>query len=593
MTQQYDRIRWKLTDLFPSADSREMEAALTELDEKVTAFEGLRPQLGPDLSRESFMAMIHALEEITHVSNRIMGFARLGFAENTQDQDSLSFIARIEQIMADLQNRTLFFDLWWKELDDTEANHYLSEAGDFEYFLHEIRHFKPHTLTEPEEKIINIKDVTGASAIITLYELFTTRYQFNMEVEGEQKSMTRGELMVYARHHDPSLRAAAYQELYRVYGHDGPILGQMYQTMVRDWKNENVDLRHHVSPISVRNLHNDVPDQVVETLLDVCQKNAPLFQRFFNLKARWLGMEKLRRYDIYAPVAVSDKAYDFNTAVDMILEAFGGFYPEFADLAQRVFDDGHIDSEVRPGKSDGAFCASTVPELTPWVLLSFQGRASDVATMAHELGHAVHSMLAGHHNVFTFHSSLPLAENASTFGEMLLIDQLLTRETDQAVRRDLLFRQMDDAYATIMRQAFFALFEREAHDMIAKGKTPDQISEAYFNNLEAQFGDSVSLSEEFKWEWVSIPHFFHAPFYVYAYAFGQLLVLSLYQQYKTGKEAFVPRYIDILSAGGSKPPVDILGKAGIDVHDAGFWQGGFNVIQDLIQQLEAIPVEQA
>ncbi|MBW2623439.1 MAG: M3 family oligoendopeptidase [Deltaproteobacteria bacterium] len=570
-----------------------MEAALKELDEKVAVFEGFRPQLGPDLSCESFMAMVHALEEVTQVSNRIMGFARLRFSENTQAQDSLSFIAKVEQIMADLQNRTLFFELWWKELDDKEADRYMAEAGDFGYFLEEMRHFKPHTLTEPEEKIINIKDVTGARAIITLYELFTTRYQFNMEVEGEQKSMTRGELMVYARHHDPALRVAAYQELYRVYGQDGPILGQMYQTMVRDWKNENVDLRHHVSPISVRNLHNDIPDRVVETLLEVCRENAPLFQRFFKLKARWLGLEKLRRYDIYAPVAVSDKTYDFNTAVEMILESFGGFHPEFADLAQKIFDDEHIDSEVRPGKSDGAYCASTVPELTPWVLLSFQGRASDAATMAHELGHAVHAMLARHHNVFTFHSSLPLAENASTFSEMLLIDRLLTQESDQAVRRDLLFRQVDDAYATIMRQAFFALFELEAHDMIAAGKTADQISEAYFKNLETQFGDAVCLSEEFKWEWVSIPHFFHAPFYVYAYAFGQLLVLSLYQQYKEEKETFVPRYIDILSAGGSESPVDILGKAGIDVHDAGFWQGGFDVILDLIQQLEAIPVEKA
>lgn len=593
MAQTYDQARWKLNDLFPSADSLEMETAFTELESKVSEFERQRPRLGPDLSTESFMAIVGASEEITRLANRIMGFARLRLSEDTQDQEALSFVAKVEQIMADLQNRTLFFDLWWKELGDSDADRYMAEAGDFGYFLEEMRHFKPHTLSEPEEKIINIKDVTGSHAMITLYGLITNRYLFELEIEGEQKSITRGELMVYARHHDPELRAAAYRELYRVYGQDGPILGQMYQTMVRDWKNENVGLRHHLSPISVRNLQNDIPDQVVETLLEVCRENAPLFQRFFKLKARWLGMDKLRRYDIYAPVAESDKTYDFNTAMEMVLDSLAGFHPKFAGLAKRVFDDEHIDSEVRPGKSSGAFCASTVPELTPWVLLSYQGRASDVATLAHELGHAVHSMLAEHHNVFTFHSSLPLAENASTFGEMLLIDRLLAQDSDQAVRRDLLFRQVDDAYATIMRQAFFAQFERQAHDMISEGQTPDQISEAYYKNLETQFGDAVSLSEEFKWEWVSIPHFYHAPFYVYAYAFGQLLVLSLYQQYKKEKEAFVPRYLEILAAGGSRSPVEILGDAGIDVHRAGFWQGGFNVIQDLIRQLEDIPVEKS
>ena len=262
-----------------------------------------------------------------------------------------------------------------------------------------------------------------------------------------------------------------------------------------------------------------------------------------------------------------------------------------AQLAQRMFDEDRLDSEVRKGKRGGAFCATIVPEMTPWVLLNYQSRAEDVATMAHELGHAIHSMLASEHSLFTFHASLPLAETASTFGEMMLIDRLLEDEDDADVRRDLLFKQMDDAYATIMRQAFFALFERQAHDLIHQGASVDELAEAYLENLKTQFGDAVEVNGEYRWEWVSIPHIYQVPFYVYAYAFGQLLVLSLYQQFKAEGESFKPRYLKILTAGGSESPAAILSEAGIDITRAEFWQGGFDVLANLVEQLEAIPIE--
>jgi oligoendopeptidase F len=457
--------------------------------------------------------------------------------------------------------------------------------------LEEIRHFKPHTLTESEEKIINIKDVNGIQALVTLYDSITNRYVFKVEVDGEVKEMTRGQLMVLVRSSDPDQRAAAYQEQFRVYGDDGPILGQMYQTLIRDWRAESIDLRKYASPISARNLVNDLPDEVVDTLLAVCKDNTDVFQRYFELKAKWLGVDKLRRYDLYAPVAESEKTYDYNQGIELTLKAFEDFEPRVAELAKKVFDENHIDSEVRKGKQDGAFCASVVPGYTPYVKVNYQGKATDVATLAHELGHAIHSMLAFDHNVFTFHSALPMAENASTFAEMLLVDRLLEFEDDPAVRRDILFQQVDDAYATIMRQIFFALFEVTAHDMVAEGATVDEISAAYFKNLELQFGDAVELSEEFKWEWVAIPHFLHVPFYVYAYSFGQLLVLSLYQQYKEEGDSFKPRYIKILEAGGSSSPVDICAEAGLDITKAEFWQGGFDVIKAMVEQLEGFPVE--
>jgi len=463
-------------------------------------------------------------------------------------------------------------------------------SGDYRYYLEEIRNFKPHTLSEAEEKILNIKNVTGSSALVTLYSAITNRYVFKLKVDGEEKEMTRGELMTFVRGADADQRAAAYQELYRVYAEDGPILGQMYQTRVRDWGNENVNLRKFENPISVRNLGNDIPDEAVDTLLDVCEKNSDIFQRYFKLKAKHLSVDKLRRYDVYAPVVKSDKKYDFGKAAEMVMESFGTFDPKLASLAQRVFDDEHLDSEVRKGKRGGAFCWSVTPEMSPWVMLNYQGRADDVATMAHELGHAIHAMLAEHHTIFTFRSSLPLAETASTFGEMMLVDQLLENETDESVRRDLLFRQVDDSYATIMRQAYFALFERKAHQMVKENASVDELAATYLENLETQFGDAVDVSDEFKWEWVSIPHIYNAPFYVYAYAFGQLLVLSLYKQFKAEGEAFKPRYLKLLSAGGSQAPEKILTKAGINIRSAKFWQGGFDVIKELVEQLEELPI---
>jgi len=272
-----------------------------------------------------------------------------------------------------------------------------------------------------------------------------------------------------------------------------------------------------------------------------------------------------------------------------VLDSFRRFEPRISDLARQVFEENRLDSEVRKGKRGGAFCLTVTPDLTPWVLLNYQGRAEDVATMAHELGHAVHSLLASDHSVFTFHASLPLAETASTFGEMILVDRLLAEERDESVRRDVLYRQVDDAYATIMRQSYFAMFERQAHRMVAEGASVGDLSEAYLQNLAGQFGDAVEVSEEFRWEWVSIPHIYHYPFYVYAYAFGQLLVLSLYKQYKEEGESFKPRYLDILSAGGSRPPVEILSQAGIDVFRPEFWQGGFDVVARLVDELEALP----
>jgi oligoendopeptidase F len=590
MTQNtpYTQTRWRLDDMFQGFDDPVYEAAFDEIRTGAENFQAYREQLVPEISEDLFLSIIREFEHFYRLISRLGGFAELSFTADTQDQAAQAQLARVEQFQAEISNQTMFFNLWWKALDDENASRLLKSSGDYHYWLVAMRNFKDYALSEAEEKVINIKDVTGVRALNMLYESITNRYTFNIEVDGEMKELTRGEIAALVREPDPDLRARAYQTMFAVYEADAPILGQIYQSIVRDWRNEKLNLRGFKAPIAVRNLVNDIPDAVVETLLAVSRQNVGLFQRFFRLKAQRIAMDKLRRYDIYAPVDKSDKKYDYNQAAGMVLDAFHGFHPQFANLAQQILDADHIDSEVRKGKMSGAFCATITPDLTPWVLLNYQGKADDVATMAHELGHGIHSLMAREHTAFTQGACLPLAETASTFGEMMLIDKLLSEESDAAVRRDLLFSQMDDAYATILRQIYFAMFEKQAHEMIAQGAQMDALADAYLENLKDQFGDAVEIPDEFRWEWIMIPHIYNVPFYVYAYAFGQLLVLALYKQYQAEGEAFKPRFMDILAAGGSVAPIELLTKAGIDVTQAEFWQGGYDVIGEMVTTLEEL-----
>jgi len=589
---KYAQERWSLEDLFPGLDSPEFEQARQDLEEQIKRFEAIRGELAEDLPEGRFLEILKEYEAIALVLGKIYAYGFLLFTEDTREQKAQTTYAQVQQLVAEVNNRGLFFELWWKALDDAACQRLLQASGDYRYWLEALRLQKPHTLTEPEEKIVNLKDVNGVKALYNLYETITTRYTFKLEVDGEVKEMTRDELMVYVQGPDPALREAAYKEQFRVYGQDLPILGQIYQYMLRNWRSEHIDLRSFKSPIAVRNLSNDVPDEVVDTLLETCRENAPLFHRYFRLKAKWLGLDRLRRYDIYAPLAQTDRTYDYADAAQMVLESFSEFHPRVADLARRVLEERHLDGEVRKGKWGGAFSMTVTPDLTPWVLANYNRRPRDVSTLAHELGHAVHSMLAADHTALTFQATLPLAETASTFGEMLLTDRMLDLDPDPAVQRDLLVLHLDDAFATILRQAYFALFERTAHQMVHEGASVDDLSKAYFENLQEQFGDSLQLSEDFKHEWSVIPHFFDRPFYVYAYSFGQLLVLSLYQQYRQEGDSFKPRYLGILEAGSSEAPMRILDKAGIDVRSADFWRGGFRVVEESLKRLEALESQQ-
>ncbi len=585
----YDIGRWTLSDLLPDETGAALTERIEDLHAAVGAFEARRRELTPEISSGTFGTILREYEELVRKMQVLSAYASLRFSEDTQSEAALTLRNRVRHELTGLGNRILFFSLWWKALDEEAAGRLVPDgdaAGDERHFLADLRRFAPYTLDEAREQLINLKDAEGIDALLTLYSMITNRLEFTLEVDGESRTLTRDALMKYVRSPSSELRQAAYTELHRIYHREAPLLAQIYANRVRDWRSENIELRGFDSPLAVRNLSNDIPDSAVETLLDVTRANTGLFQRYFTLKAGWLGRPILRRYDLYAPVAVSERTVPYSEGVELVLGTFRDFEPRFAELAERVFADDHIDSEIRPGKRGGAFCMTVLPEHTPWVLSNYAGEVRDVATLAHELGHAVHSMLAADHSVLVQHPTLPLAETASVFGEMLVVDSLLERESDPAVRREILAGALDDVYATVLRQAFFVLFEIAAHEAVMAGRSPEELNGLYLENLHEQFGSSVEVNEDFAWEWVTIPHLYSTPFYCYAYSFGQLLVLSLYRRYREEGQTFVPAYLRLLAHGGSARPAEILAEVGVDMTDPAFWQGGFDVVAGLIDELE-------
>ncbi|UCF61334.1 MAG: M3 family oligoendopeptidase, partial [Anaerolineaceae bacterium] len=527
-------------------------------------------------------------EDLIRLLSRVINYGFLLLSDDMRSRKAQDCWGHVQQIAAQAERRTLFLSLWWNALDEKLADQLIKAAADYKYWLGTMRLQKPFSLSEIEEKIITFKDRSGAKGLLKLYETITGRYRFKLLTEGETKEFTRHELNDYVRDPTPDIREDAYREYLRVFERDAPILGQIYQSRVRDWKSENVQLRGYPSSIAVRNLINDLTDDTVDVLLETCRENVSLFQRYFRLKANSMGMDRLRRYDLYAPVTLLEKLFPLEETVHFVLESLHQFDPIFADYARNVLDDHHLDSEVREGKRPGAFCVSVEPSLTPWVSTSFEGDVDDVATLARELGRAVHYSLAASHTTLTHKPTRMLSELASSFCEMLTIDHLIAVSDDKRMRRDLLFKRMDNAYAAIMRQAGFVMFEQKAHERIPAGATVDDLNEMYFTNLLDQFADSIDLSDDFRYEWLGISTLYHLPFYTYAYTFGRLLVLSLYNQYQREGDFFSTHLRTILEAGGSDSPARILNRVGIDITSHETWQAGFDALAVDLKELEEI-----
>src|ERR671923_451516 len=588
---------WDLSDLVKDPSSDEFSRFLRSIEEQLVQFEASRELLRPDISPEEFESLIHMLESISEKVAIASGHAYLCYYADTSSNEASALVAKMEKLASEISNRMLFFDLWFKkQIDHENANRLINAIPKvYQEYLRHKRLVAKFSLSEPEEKIINTLEVTGIGALVKIYDKMTSGFEFTVKLRHgrkiiEKKFDNKEKLVSLVRSPDGNTREAAYRSLLQVYKKNSGVLGEIYQNIVIQWRDEAISMRGYTSPISVRNIANNLDDATVKALLAACRKNVAIFQDYFIEKAKMLGMKKLRRYDLYAPIsnkASDSKQFTYGKAVQSVLDTFGNFDPQFRRLAERVFAKHHVDSEIRRAKRGGAFCYTVIPKLTPYVLLNFDGLTRDVSTLAHEFGHAIHSMLASEMPIMVSHAPLPLAETASVFAEMLL-NEKLTEKMSRTERRILLAEQIDNMYATIMRQAYFTLFEVQVHDAIAGSVTIDAVAKVYVDNLKEQFGNSIVLSPEFEWEWIYIPHFYHTPFYTYAYSFGNLLVLSLYQQYKREGRSFIPRYFKILSAGGSRKPEELLTEAGIDISRQEFWQQGFDYVQEMIEQLKSL-----
>lgn len=581
---------WDLSELAKNPKSPAFQKQIQELEKQAKKFEKIKSKLDPKMESKKFISILQEVEEISEKMNKIGGYASLSYSSDTQSDEASSLMTKMSKLGSEISNKILFFDLWWKtQVDKKNAKRLMKDTGELTEYLSHKRLFVKYALSEPEERIINTLDVTGISALVKLYDKITNAYEYKMTIGNKTKTMTREELTNYVRSTSPKIREASYKTILTKYTENKGVIGEIYQNIVLNWRDEGIEIRGYKSPISMRNIGNNVDDKTIESLLSVCRKNSSIFQKFFTQKAKMLKMKKLRRYDVYAPATanIKEKNYTYSKSAKMVFESFGKFSETLEEFARKVFNENHIDSSIRQGKRDGAFCSTLTPKITPYVLVNFTGKSRDIFTLAHELGHAVHSQAAQNRSILVQDAPLPLAETASTFSELLLYDNLSNKISDDE-KKIMLSEKIDDLYATILRQSFFTIFEVDVHKQIGEGTTIDEISKTYLQNLKEQFGNSVSLSEDFAIEWSCIPHFYHTPFYCYAYSFGNLLALSLFQRYKKEGRDFVPSYINILAAGGSKKPENLLSEYGFDIRSPKFWQEGFDYVNEQVRTLSKL-----
>lgn len=578
---------WDLTRL--SKNRAELDSKINILRASLKRFEALRPKLNSNIDVKDFATALKELEKINEIESVINHYCSLKYSEDTQHEENSSLKTLSTRIHSEMLNKTEFFLNWWKrDVDPENANRLIRAAGPLGYYLKHQRDTAKYSLPESEEKIVNTLSSTGVDALVKLYITITSGYEFKLKSGGKLKTYTKEDIISLIKaSYDPKVRAAAYEALLAEYKNNSKVLGDIYQNCALAWRDNYIGLRRYHSPISARNMINELDDGVVEALLKSCRSNLEPFREFFRLKAKEVGMKKLARYDIYAPLKTKavGKEYAYKDASRLIPEIWGELSPKLKSYASRVINEQYIDYGMRKGKRGGAFSAGVIPSMPSYVLLSYGNDLRSLSTLAHELGHAIHYSAASDKSILTVNAPLPLAESASTFSEALLFDRL-TRDLDKVSLRGLLFNKFDDYYATIMRQAYFTIFEIDAHEKIANGTTTSELNELYMRNLKEQFGNSVDVGKSFEAEWTSIPHIYHTPFYCYSYSFGLLLALALFQRYKHEGKPFSKDLEGILSAGASKNSEALLKEYGIDISSSKFWDSGFDYIKTQLAVLK-------
>ncbi len=581
--------RWNLKELL---NGKSFEENISLLEKELKAFEIFLSKLSNNISENDYKQIVEHSEKMAADASRLSAYIGLTLSENTKSQEVMKCKSLFETFSIKYSDIVRKFDFWEKGLDTPKIQG-LDEKNALrlsnliknrkDSFLYR-RKLAGYSLQENEEKIIQRKDLNGINVVTELYGQITTNFQYEMKINGKIKKIkTMKEIMDYVFDKNPKTRKEAYLGYYKPFKENKEILFNIYSSIVKDWNIEK-DMRGYKNSIAIRNIDNWLNDEVIGTLLNVCEKNKRIYQDYFKLKAKTLGMKKLTRFDVYAPLAKTEKKYSFENAKKIVLENFEEFDEEFFEQANRLFKQEKIDAFPRENKRSGAFCYSVNPDLTPYVLLNHSGKEDDVYAMAHEFGHAIHSMQASDLSPTLFHSVIPLAETASTFSELLLFDRLL-KKTSEKEKKVMILGKLEDSYKTILRQAYFVKFELLAHEKIPKGITEEELSNLYLDNLKELFGDSVVIDESFKYEYLVVPHIYHTPFYCYGYAFGELLTLALYAEYLKDNKGFVRKLKAILSAGGTTEPEKLLKEQGFDITKEKFWQEGFDLVRKWLDEV--------
>jgi oligoendopeptidase F len=592
-----DGIAWDLGDLYTGLDDKRIEADLDGALERAKAFESayrgaIAVPGGPPADR--LLKAVTELETLSEMMDRPIIYANLVHAAQTSEPRHGALLARTSERRTIINKHLIFFDLEWVKVEDDAAQALMArpELARYRHYLEQKRVWKPHYLTEPEEKVMEEKSMTGRAAFVRLFDETVSSLQFPFTHAGQTEQVSLQKINAKLYDADRSVRAAAAAGLTAGLKDNARLLTYILNTLVLDHRSD-CDLRHHTSVMEPRHLANEIDGKVVDALMTATERHHAVVQRYYRLKGRLLGLEQLFDYDRYAPLFHDQPGVDWPTARRIVQESYEAFSPRAGEIIRQFFDRAWIDAELRDGKRGGAFSSSTVPSAHPYILMSYTDKLRDVMTLAHELGHGLHQYLSRQVGYLQCDTPLTTAETASVFGEMLTFRRLQQLYPDPRTRLAMLCSKIEDGFATVFRQVVLTRFEQAVHRARRdEGEVPtERINALWLEANRPMHGDVVKLTDGYAWWWSYIGHFIHVPFYCYAYAFGELLVLALVKKYEQDGPAFVPKYLDMLAAGGSEAPHVLVGKLGVDVTDPGFWELGLKLLGDMVAEAEKLAAQ--
>lgn len=578
-------ISWDLSDLYSSNEDPQLVKDKKKVLEEAEAFAKKYRGKISELPAAKFKIMLDEYEEILDTSGKIGSFAYLQWSTDTGNSEYGKLVAETNELSSEISQKLVFLDVEWLKIPEEEAQKLIEsdELKNYKHYLESSRRYKDHVLEEGQEKIMSAKSVTGRSAWVRFFDETLGAAKF--ELDGEE--LSEQEVLSKLHESDRELRIRAHASLTQKFKDLSRQLTFIFNTILAD-KSTNDKLRKYESWIDSRNLANQTDSETVDALVESVTGQYELVQRYYKLKKKLLGLDEMKDYDRYAPMLQNEATIKWNSAREMVMDSYSKFHPKMGEITNEFFEKNWIDAAIKPGKRGGAYSAGTVPSVHPYVFMNFDGRIRDVQTLAHELGHGVHQYLSRQQGVLQSSTPLTTAETASVFGEMLVFQKLMKELDDPKEKLALLVGKIDDTIATVFRQISMNRFEHAIHTARREeGElTTERFSELWMEQQKALYGDSVTLTEEYGIWWSYIPHFLHTPGYVYAYAFGELLVLALYEEYTQRPDGFSDKYLELLSAGGSEWPEDLVAKIGLDITEPDFWDKGLNSFRKMVEEAE-------